>query len=511
MSDWLKTEQPCPCGKSSDAYAINKNGWGKCFSCDKNYPPGGTQPVNESVNKTYDYYEHRNLTKRTLEFYNVMTEFHDGEPYQVGFIYPNEAVKFRLLNEKKFLSQGPMSQATLFGKDKFEAGSRQTVIITEGEYDAMSAYQMIGREVAVVSIRSSSSAFNDCDKERDYLNSFDRIVLCLDNDEQGKKAASKISSLFDYQKVYRMAFEKKDASEYLQAGEVDTFRELYKKAKRYTPSSIVNRFSDIRDLLKENQTEQVGEYPFSELNTKTYGLHKGDMILLKALEGRGKTEVCRAILHHNLKNTKTKLATIFLEESESTTVKGVATYELGLPCTLPDSGVSDDDIMDAYSKALDGEEDRLYIHKHFSSEDEGEMIDNIRFLVASAGCNVVFLDNLTMLTTGREGEDERLRIDRITRRLRDLVNELGFCLILVAHVNDDGLTRGSRLPDKLSNTVIFMDRNVKAADENERRTTSFMLEKVRLGGQTGPAGKAVFDTETYKLRDMEPADSVRLI
>lgn len=507
---WLKTHVECPCGMSSDAYAEGTNGWGKCFSCDKSFPPDGAV-MEDTRNLTYDYYEHRNLNKKTLEFYNVVTEFADNEPFKVGFVYPNGATKFRLLEEKKFFSEGPMGAASLFGMDKFDPGGKSTVIITEGEYDALSAYQMLNGKVAAVSIRSSSSARADCDKARAWLNSFDKIVLCLDNDTQGKKATKQISGLFDYQKVFTCQMTKhKDASDYLQAGDYQDFVSVFNKAKRFTPESIVNSFADIKALLKDNQTEQVGSFPFEELNAMTYGLRKGDMILMKGLEGIGKTEVCRAIIHNNLKHHNVKMATIFLEETESTTIKGVATYELEQPAMLPDSGLSHDDIMEGYKKAVKDDEARLYIHKHFSSEDEGEIIDNIRFLVVSAGCGIVFLDNLTMLTTGREGEDERMRIDRITRRLRDLVNELGFCLILVAHVNDIGQTRGSRLPDKISNTVLRLERDLTSADENERRTTKMTLEKTRLGGKTGPAGKAFFDTEKYILRNLIPEDSISL-
>ena len=35
-AEFLLTHQPCPCGRSSDAFAISSNGWGKCFSCGKN-------------------------------------------------------------------------------------------------------------------------------------------------------------------------------------------------------------------------------------------------------------------------------------------------------------------------------------------------------------------------------------------------------------------------------------------------------------------------------------------
>src|SRR5690606_37940199 len=109
---------------------------------------------------------------------------------------------------------------------------------------------------------------------------------------------------------------------------------------------------------------------------------------------------CRATMYHNLKNVKQ--ATIFLEESTDITIKGVATYELERPCVAEESGISKQEIWEAYKKAV-GDENNLYIYTHFSSENEDEIVDTIRFLVTVAGCRVIYLDNLTMLVTGREG------------------------------------------------------------------------------------------------------------
>jgi twinkle protein len=45
MSEWVQTHLPCPCGQSSDAYSINDKGWGKCFSCGKNFNEAVAQKV----------------------------------------------------------------------------------------------------------------------------------------------------------------------------------------------------------------------------------------------------------------------------------------------------------------------------------------------------------------------------------------------------------------------------------------------------------------------------------
>jgi tRNA(Ser,Leu) C12 N-acetylase TAN1 len=101
-----------------------------------------------------------------------------------------------------------------------------------------------------------------------------------------------------------------------------------------------------------------------------------------------------------------------------------------------------------------------------------------------------------------EGEDERRKLDRITQTLKLLAKELGFCLIMISHTNDDGKTRGSRNITKVANTVIHLERDKTTPIETLRTQIKFIIEKARLPGSTeGPAGFGQYNTETLVLED----------
>ena len=461
---------------------------------------------------TFDFVADRGIFKESYEFFNVQTKLVNGEPFSRGYTYPNGAVQVRVLPKKFYVASGNMAEAGLFGANKFDPGSKKAILITEGAEDAIAAWQMLRGDIATVAAQNGSSALKTIKEWRDYLNAFDKIILCLDSDKPGREATRQIiqSGLFDYNKIYKVELGKyKDANDYLINGDAHEFIQAYNAAKRFTPDSIINSFSAIAKALEKENDAEICKYPFSNLSDRLLGLHRSEFILLKGLEGIGKTEVCRAIVHKILKDTDLNVATIFLEEPEEITIKGVATYELGMPCNIREIGISKREILEGYKKALGGNENRLYIHTHFATEEEDELLDNIRFLVTVANCSVIFLDNLTMLTTGRAEEDERLKIDRVIRRLRDLINELHCCLVLVAHVNDDGKTRGSRLPDKLCNTVIYMQRNIKSSLISESNRIDFLIEKARIqGAKGGPAGSAFYDSVSYRLLDVTEDESL---
>jgi len=84
-----------------------------------------------------------------------------------------------------------------------------------------------------------------------------------------------------------------------------------------------------------------------------------------------------------------------------------------------------------------------------------------------------------------------------------MCEQLQFTLVEISHVNDAGLTRGSRNISKAADLVLSIHRNLTAETEQERNTMSLIIEKNRYSGLTGPAGAVYFDRETFMLSDTE--------
>lgn len=456
----------------------------------------------DNQNVKYLHRPMRGLTEATVKFYNILTKVVDEKPVAWGFVYPNEAIKSRQISEKVFKTEGPIATAGLFGRDKFNAGSKRSVTITEGEFDAPSIYQALNGHTAAVSVQNAQCALRDCKHDFEWINSFEKIVLAFDSDEPGQKAARQVASLFDFNKVFHIKFEKyKDSNEFLEHDASRELAEIWSNAKKYTPDHIINTFKEVAESLKEAREETIGTYPHPTLQSKLYGLHRGELVVFKGMEGIGKTEIFRAIEHHLLKTQPDlRIGVVHLEEDKSTTIRGVSTYELNTPCNIPDIGVSEDDVLNAYRKAVGEREDRLYIYTMFGGDDPDDVLESVRFLVSKGGVDVIFLDHITMLVTGNENDDERRKLDYISTKMKKMAKELKFCLVIISHVNDDGKTRGSRNITKVANTVIHMSRDLTSTDELARNTLHLTIEKARLTGRTGPGGRYFFDTSSYTLK-----------
>lgn len=451
---------------------------------------------------TYEYIPLRGIEKEAFVKYGVKAKIDaEGKPTALGFGYPNGSFKVRDLKEKNFHWTGPDHVPGLFGKDKFSEGEHKYVIITEGELDALSLWQVL--KVPVLSVQSASSALSDVAADRKYLASFERIYLAFDADGPGQDAVAKVARAFDFNKVYHIKFTKyKDANEYLKKGEDFELRQIYNNARRYQPSSIVSHLDDFKKILSEEDRLGV-PYPFAALNNMTYGIRTGETVLLTAQEGVGKTELMHAIEYSILKEKPDdEIGAIFLEEPKRRHLQAVAGLELSRPVHLPDSGVSDQEIFDALQKVVVRDE-RLHVYSHFGSDDPESLLDVVRYLVGARGVRYVLFDHITMAVSGLAGEDERRALDYLSTRLEMMVKELDFALILVSHVNDDGKTRGSRYIGKIADIRIDITRDVQNADPVLRNTTNLVVSKNRFCGRTGPACKLLFDPKTYRYTQIE--------
>jgi twinkle protein len=438
-----------------------------------------------------------------MEKYVVATEVNSvGAPINVIFPY-NEAFLLRHLNiddkSKRFSWRGSVTPG-LFGKERFSAASSRSITITEGATDALSVYEILG--FPAVSVRSSSSAKADVQADFDYVNSFEKIYLCFDNDVPGHEATQVIASMFPFNKVYFVRLDRfKDANEYL--GEApEEFKKLWWNSKRWTPDNIISTYSEIDALLEEETADAYATYPFARLQEMTYGIRPGEVVLFKALEGVGKTEVLRAIEYHILKTTDLNMGVIHLEESKKRLLKGLVGYELDMPVHLPDCTLDRKQIKETF-RAITGRDERFNIFKHYGTDDPDQMLGSIRFMVSVLGCKVVTLDHITMLVSGNRGDDERRVLDYLSTCLGMLTEELGFTLIMISHVNDEGLTRGSRNISKIAHLVVSLDRDLTSEDEVKKNTTHLVIHKNRFAGLTGHAGSLYFDRATFKLSDID--------
>ena len=532
---FVESNLECPKCDSSDAFAIDDNGWGKCFSCGSNIPPAHTSSTAEIVELPSR--EARPApVKSDTEAYNasqgiIYKDIRDRklnyatcETYGVGYrgtdiVFPfnrDSAAKVRIGGDKRFKIEGQWSAGTdLFGQDKFPSGGR-LIVIVEGEFDALSAYQMLGpRKCAVVSVRNGAqNARKDCEANYEYIDSFDEVVFHFDSDKTGLEAQADCAELFSHKASCVVpVVGLKDASDFLQNNRTAEYLNAVKHAERWTPDGIVAGSNLYEEVMKPVQKSDV-DYPFGGLNKLTYGIRKQELVTVTAGSGLGKSQFLREIIWYIIQNTESNIGMMFLEESTRKTGLSLMSMAANKPLHLPDTVASQQEKDNAFNATLGT--DRLYLFDHFGSSDVDNIISRVRYLAKVVRCDYVFVDHISIIISSQANGDERKSIDEIMTKLRMLVQETGISLICVSHLkrpeskgHEEGAAtslaqlRGSGSIAQLSDMVIGLERNGQADDVKERNTTYVRVLKNRFSGTTGKACALLYSLDTGRMKEID--------
>ncbi len=516
------------CG-SSDANAVYDDGTTWCFSCETYGSEDNMEAAGSPIKNVYTTnlssgqvtaLHDRKISTDTCKSYGVTTLNNNGTIFKHIYPYHDEsgnkiANKIRTVQNKAFLSEGNMSGAVLFGRKHFSAKGKY-ITITEGELDAMAAYQMFGSKWPCVSVKSSSSALADCKKSFDYLNSFENIIICFDNDTQGQKASEKVAGLFEPHKCKIVKLTQfKDASDYLRTGHQETFVRTWWSAEPYTPAGILNLDSLGDSLYDEDFCETV-PYPWTGLNKKIYGMRTGELLTFTSGSGMGKSSIIRELMHHIMKSSTDNIGVLALEESIRNTALNIMSVEANQRLYIKE--VRDTFSIDQLQKWQTDTvgTGRFFAFDHFGSISNDEILNRVRFMAKALDCKWIILDHLSILVSGQEDGDERRSIDILMTKLRSLVEETGVGLLLVSHLrrasgdkgHEDGREvslahlRGSQSIAHLSDGVIALERNQQEEDETLANTTVVRILKNRYTGETGIATYLYYDKETGRMSEI---------
>ena len=529
QSKWVSRGK-CPCGESSNGYNIHADGHAFCFSCNKRFNNVGEakleRKVVEITNKVssagdYGSITDRRISEDTARKYRTKIRRNGSIISHHYYEYFNAegshvATKIRQVEGKRIWSQGDIGDALLFGQNLFKSGGKYVTIV-EGEIDAMSTYEMLGSKWAVVSIKNGvQSAVQNCKQHLEYLNSFDNVVVCFDNDKPGIEASQKVAQLFEPNKCKIVRLDYKDPNEYQKLGKSKEFVQNWWSAESYTPAGIMN-LAKLGDSLYEEEYCETIPYPWSAMNEKTYGMRTGELVTFTSGAGMGKSSIMRELMHHILKNSNDNIGILALEESTKNTAFNIMSVEANQRLYIKEiRNQFSKEQLHQWQKDTIGS-GRFFAFDHFGSISNDEILSRVRYMAKSLDCKWIFLDHLSILVSGQDEGDERKSIDVLMTKLRSLVEETGVGLLLVSHLrrpsgdlgheNGKEVTlshlRGSASIAHLSDSVIALERNQQADDDVIACTTTIRILKNRYTGETGVCSYLHYDKKSGRMSQID--------
>ena len=511
-------KEPCPKCGSQDNVAVYEDGYRKCFGmgCDFFAMPEGEYvapkatpkvgvPMIPLADQEFAMLRKRALSEETCTKWKYGIAEYKGKKVQVANYMKDGrlvAQKIRFAN-KDFLMLGDGKAAGFYGQHLWRDGGK-SVVVTEGEIDALSVSQMFKNKYAVVSLpKGAQGAARTIKQELEWLLKFDHVVLMFDNDEAGQLATEEVCSLLPPGRVKIATLPLKDANEMLTANRGGELVSAYWDAKVFRPDGILS-IGDVKDdCLKPMQ--QGVPWPFKELNDATFGRRDGEVYAIGGGTGTGKTDLFTQCIKHDAIDLDIRCGVLYLEQPPVETVRRIAGKLAGKKFHLPDAGWTTNELEEAITQ-LD-QSGNVILYNHFGTSDWDVIESRIRYMVTGLGCKHIYLDHLTALAA--HAEDERRELEGIMADLAGLAQELMFKLHFISHLatpegkpHEEGGRvmirhfKGSRAIGFWSHYMIGIERN-----QQDRGSPSILrVLKDRYTGQaTGFTMGLAYDPETTLL------------
>ena len=507
--------EPCDHCGSSDANSVYSDGHKFCFSCHKYTPAEGinlkSQSTRKMTNVTFrgepEALKRRGLTAETCKKFRI---YRDAATLRFPYFTSDGLLAgFKIKNKQKVFTYEGESTDTLFGQHLFPTTGKR-IVVTEGELDAASCYEAMPNWPMVSLPHGAASAKKDLQKQLPLFQGYEEIVLFFDGDEPGRKAAEEAAGVLPAGKVKIARMESyKDPSDALQAKEPDAIRKAIWDAKPYRPDGIVDG-KNLLQIVTTPQKPYDHEYPFKGLNEKLHGIRYGELTTFTAGSGSGKTSIMRHIATHLLQKGES-VGILELEASNRRTALGLMSTAVGKNFNIGE--YDEQELRSAFESSISNW--NLYCFDGFGSFDPDVIYNRIEYLASGLECRTIFLDHLSILLSGLEG-DERRTIDITMTKLRSLVERTGIALYLVSHLrrasnesksHEEGgrvslsSLRGSHSIAQISDNVIGLESDQQG--DTKRRFTTVRVLKNRYSGEVGIATRLLYNLSTCQFTEHE--------
>ena len=221
---------------------------------------------------------YRGIRSDVAKFYNVLFE-RNSEGWINKVYYPETKSTFKgecgsLRGYKTRVLPKDFSKPNIgitgvssdfYGRNSFkDYGGGKYVVIVGGEEDCLAAYQMLRDyqvqkkqddydPIPVVSVTSGEGSLaKQCAEQYDWLNQFENIIICMDNDDAGRKATQEALKVLPEDKARVMYCSLKDPSLMLQEGKQKQFLSNFWDAKTEQEAgvnSIIDAMEGVQDYL----------------------------------------------------------------------------------------------------------------------------------------------------------------------------------------------------------------------------------------------------------------------
>lgn len=559
-SELIEKGRPCEDCGSSDARALYSDGHEYCFACPKEVaykkPKKGAQVLTldspemeerrakakvksahllRELQETSDHtaLPKWKITQKVARAADYRTRIHAGRAQHIALYHNLQGqvvfAKVRDTGEdgtkKDFWAVGDKEQVSLYGIETLSGRGGKMVVVTEGEKDRLAGLQLWDAQFPVVAVpfgaESSGNAFAEA---LPILSKYEKVILALDMDEQGRHGAEFLAAMLPPGKAFIPDFPEKDLHETFFKQGLDVAKNAIWNARPFTPDGIVDA-DDLDAQLMEPQSWGAS-LPYDFLYDWTYGLQGGDVWVLGAGTGVGKSDLGAEIGAHHIKPKEDggnyQRAAVFDYESGSlSSLKRILGKLWSKRFNIPDPRDGSPNVYWSQQDLLAARAYRrekcakLFINDHKGAISWESVKERLRYLKHSQGITLGIVDPVAAMVAGEV--DERKALDLLFAEAKSLAEELDITLIFISHLarpkegksHEEGgrvtlsQFRGSGAIVMWASFVVVLERNQQGDEDERKLTTLRMLKDRKTGDSTGRTAGLVYNVLTGRLEEWE--------
>ncbi|WP_208433423.1 toprim domain-containing protein [Bartonella henselae] len=389
--------------------------------------------------------------------------------------------------------------------------TNRTLVITEGEIDALSLAAYGYPAVSVPFGGGVGGKQNWIENEFDHLESFEIIFLATDMDKPGEEAAHEIANRLGRHRCYRVQLPCKDANDCLTAGiDAATIKAAFSSAKSFAPKGL-RRASDYKDqvigLFWPEPKQHLGyTVPYPKLNGKLY-FRPAELTLWSGASGAGKSQLLSDCIPHWI-SQKSRLCLASLEMKGAQSLRRLTKQTGGL----------EHPTREMIERILQFLDDGLILYEHVGKSSVDTLLDVFDYCRARYGCDQFIIDSLMRLGIA---SDDYTGQEQAVYKMVDWAILNNVHIHLVAHARKSGLDKdipgtedikgASEIGANAFNIItIWRNRSLEdkifaasleqeKADLAKRPSVIMNIAKQRSGDFEGKIG-LWFDRQTYRYR-----------
>lgn len=351
----------------------------------------------------------------------------------------------------------------LFGQGVAESveRKRKTLYQVEGEYDVLSAYEAMvkqvegtkfeGMEPFVVGLScGTANASESVIHNADFIKSFEELVLANDNDHaseqdrkkgiiRGAEANEVVAATIMHPNTFCIQYpaEYKDPSDMLQAGEGNALAKLLQFGKKvFTAEKITTAEHFSIDDIIADRPEGIYTTVFPKLDNKLHGFRPYELCVLTAPSNAGKSLVTNEIMYRFLEAGEV-CGYICLEERVEETIQRILAKRCGVNYNKfkesPTRYATKEQIQDAYNWLV--QDCKAFFLDHFGSMQTNDLMNKVKSFVFANKVKYLLVDHLSMVFSGSTNENERKEVDILMTSLAAFCAANEVCIIAVSHLN----------------------------------------------------------------------------